>query len=113
MVRLENLKRRKGLQEPGNIFLLEFVRGLQRCYEADRPLKQRINDLGEGLLTLDKLDQPEHELIALLAASRWLLRAKAKDLARDCLGEYRLRSLCLSQGESFDLLNQLSEFFID
>ena len=113
IVKLENLKRRRGMTTSKNTYLYDFVKTIRRCYDADRPLAHRIDDLGEKLQSLHRMDRNEQELIGLLAAARWLLRSKAKAMAKSCLLEYKQRSLFISNGLSNDILNQLEEFKIE
>ncbi len=100
--KLENLRRRKDLEVPRHDLFLGLARALQEAYDADRPLNQRLQKVGESLSLAPGLFNVEKELLYWAAAARWLLRCRSEDLGALALAEYEARSLLTSDGRTRD-----------
>lgn len=90
-------------------FLLECATVMERCYDARLPYLARLRALGKILSSTGALASIDKELLVWAAASRWLSRTKAYDIASLVLAEYRAAGLKLSQGRIDDPLNGVSD----
>jgi hypothetical protein len=75
-----------------------------RCYDLETPLTFRIRDLGETLADAASLTTIDKELLAWVAAARFLARSRAFDHAALALAEYAGICLRLSDGATRDVL---------
>lgn len=109
LVRLASLKKRKKISIDGQKPIVKFLQVLEDCYDYERPLVNRLEKLGEVLGKAQNFDYIEEEMLAWAAATRFLWRSRAKQLAQVCLCEYQAICLRLSIGRTTDVFNLVSD----
>lgn len=97
--------RHKDLDFHGVEKVMKFNRILEEAYDTRIPFNKRLSKLGDQLGTIEGFNTATIKLLAWAAATRWLVRSHAKDLAKLTFGEYRKMSLGLTEGQSYDCLN--------
>lgn len=104
VVKMATLARREDTRPKALGQLLKIALTLEDCYDPAIPFAIRLERLGEVLASAKKVLNVDKELLAWLAAARWLARAHAFALASLCLKEYEQLSLRLSDGRSPDAM---------
>jgi len=104
---LRRMARRAG--EEIDLALHACMEALERCYQSERPIEERIERLGRCLRGVAMIERMEDRLLVWAAATRWLVRVRRYDMA--VLTRRRYRWLCevLSHGHSADLLGALGD----
>lgn len=105
------LKRNLDLNaESKNSYLtLKLIQYLEDCYSTKTSIFNKLNELGERLVTLRAEPSTEENVVFFAAVARWLLRVKQKPSAALVISEYQSRSLMLSQGRSNDVFALLGD----
>ncbi len=98
------LKRSKTIEVDSNSPLMQCLSMIEQLYDSAYPVEFRLQKLGKMLDRLSDLDAIELELMAWLAATRWLHRNRLLGLAKVALSQYQALSLRLSSGKSQDVL---------
>ena len=90
------------------VAVLEILRDVYDTgipFETRLAMMGRLTHLAPATLTLSE------EILAWMAASRWLLRFNCHEMAELTLGEYRSKNLRLSGGRDPDVLGLAGELF--
>jgi hypothetical protein len=88
----------------------EVVESLQASYNTAVELDRRIRLLGESLRLFPQLILIETEMLAWIAAARFLARSRALDLAKTCIERYKQISMTVSNGQDLDVLKLTKDF---
>ncbi len=105
------LKRSNTIEVENQSGIMHWITSLAKLYDAAYPLEYRLQVLERAFERIHDLESIELEMLAWLAATRWLARNRLADLAKVMLCEYRALSLRTSGGESSDVLGLASDLF--
>ena len=98
------LLRRKDNNLSAKDQLVRALKCLENCYDSSIPLVFRLRELGMILQYPDKFTSREYLWLFWVAASRWLAKSHAPDLAAMIFRQYRGDSFANTGGKKADVL---------
>ena len=100
---------KRGLDvKPSDLFY-RCAKTFEMCYDYETPYNVRLERLGRILSETQYLISFDKEILVWAAASRWLSRGRFRQTTLLVYGEYRARSLRLSDGRNPDAFGLLQD----